>query len=539
MKKKKLLTLEDLVKFCKAQKLYSFSSKEQGYPICVMVPATFEKNETESSQLLFAKVKAFHTGLNRNQSNVTFDAAQKALGTFAYKPILAAIHTDPNTGEEDFMSHEMDMDDDGNIVYIEKQVGCFTVDEPYMEQDPEHEDRQYVYATAAIPREYTSAADIIERKGGTKVSVELIVNEFAYDEEKDELLLTDIEVSGLTLLGTDEEGNQVEEGMQGARLDIADFSAEKNCSFSYQELTNVIKEIVVNTLNDIENSKEGGKQMKFSEEKLNELLEKYACKSEDLTFDLEAIESDEALEEAFEAQFAENPSAETESELEPETEDEKKVEMSVKIGENVKVFAKSLTDVIYALTDLVNATYAEDGTCYMVDVYDSGSAKSKYVIMQDMWSGKAYRQSWNIKDGVYTLKGDREEVFAEWLTASEREQLDSLRSNYAIMSAELTSAKELIQKYEAEPEKLELLNSKDYEQVADTAEFAKLKEKDTYFDLSLEDVKAKADEILLAYAKAGKVKFEKTESDTQTVASSKPLMPFSNVKKRYGSLLDV
>lgn len=535
MKKKKLLTLEDLVKFCKAQKVYSFSSKESGEPLCVAVPATFEQKESENSSLLFAQIKAFHTGRNRNKSNVTFDAAEKSLETFAYKPILAAIHTDPKTGEEDFMSHEIDMDDDDNIVYIEKQVGCFTNDEPYMEQDPNNEDRQYVFAIAAIPREYTHAADIIERKGGTKVSVELIVNEFSYDEEADELLLTDIEVSGLTLLGTDEDGNQVEEGMEGARLDIADFSTTKNCSFSYQELTNVIKETVIQTLNDIQNSKEGGQKMKFSQEKLNELLEKYAVKSEDLTFDLEAIESDEALEEAFEAQFAENPSGDSEQESEP-TVEEKTIEMSVKLGEKELSFAKSLTDVIYALTDLVNATYAEDGTYYGVDVFDSGSAKSKYVIMQDMFSGKAYKQSWNLKDGVYTLKGEREEVFAEWLTASEREQLDSIRSNYATMSAELTSANELIAKYEAEPQKIELLQSEDYKQVVETAEFAKLMEKETYFNLSIEDVKAKADEILLAAAKAGKVEFAKVEPTQERSASAKPLMPFSNPKKRYVGL---
>ena len=62
--KKKLLTLEDLVKFCKAQKLFSFNSKESGYQICVQIPADFAKKETESSSLLFADIKAFHTGRN-------------------------------------------------------------------------------------------------------------------------------------------------------------------------------------------------------------------------------------------------------------------------------------------------------------------------------------------------------------------------------------------------------------------------------------------------------------------------------------------
>lgn len=542
--RKKLLTLDDLVKFCKEKRVYSFSSKDNhGEPLCVAIPATFEEKKNESSSLLFADIKAFHTGRNRNDSSVTEDAMKNSLSTFAYKPILAAFTTDKN-GDEDFMSHEMDMDDDGNIVYIEQQVGCFTVDEPWLAADPDDENKTWVYAKCAIPREYTHAADIIERKGGTKVSVELIVNEFTYNEVDDVLQLEDIEVSGLTLLGVYEEGadpddgGAVEEGMQGARLDITDFSATKNCSFSYQELTDVIKEVVMNTLNDIENSKEGGQKMKFSEEKLNELLEKYACKSEDLTFDLEAIESDEALEEAFEAQFSENPSAEPESEPEPAP-TENKFEITIKLGETTKTFAKSLTDVIYALTDLVNATYSEDMTCYGCEVYDGGTAKSRYVIMVDLFGSKAYKQSFTIKDGVYTLKGDREEVFAEWCTASEREQLDSIRSNYAAMSADLTAAKELIAKYEAEPDKLKLLNSKDYEKVVKTTEFENLMKKETYFDLSIDEVRAKADEILLNAAKAGQIQFAKDESEVESIVTSKPLAPMAKVTKRYGSLLDI
>lgn len=496
--KKKLLTLEDLSKFCKEQKLFSFSSKENGYQLCVSVPATFEKQEDENSSLLFAKIKAFHTGRNRNDSSVTVEAAEKSLNTFAYKPILAAFTTDKN-GNEDFMSHEMEIDDDGNVVYIEQQVGSFTSDTPFIEKDPDHEDRQYVYALAAIPREYTHAADIIERKGGTKVSVELIVNSFSYDEEEDVLQLEDIEVSGLTLLGISEEGGDptkdaVEEGMEGARLDIADFSRQKNSSFSYEKLESVIKETIIQTLND-NKTKEGGNTMKFSDEKLNELLEKYAVKSEDLAFDLEAIESDEALEKAFEAQFS-VPSADPEPAPE-----EKTIKMSLTLGETVKEFSRSLSEVIYALSDLVNATYSEDNTIYCVDVFDDGSAKSKYLIMQDMFTGKAYKQGWSFKDGVYSLKGERVDVYSVWVTAEEKEQLETMKANYAANETKLEEATKELDLYKAEPEKVELLNSDDYSVVRDTAEFAELSKRESYFSLTKEDLTQKLDGMLVEFAK--------------------------------------
>ena len=199
----KLLTVEQLYQFCLNNKFYHFSSKDSGYQLCVQVPAKFEKEASDDS-LLFVKIKVFHTGKNRNKSNVTVDAAKKAMKNMAYKPILANF-TDVN-GEKDFTSHDGYIDEDGNWKYLERQIGCFTTDKPYMEQDPNNEDRQYVYAYGAIPREYTDAADIIERKNGTKVSVELAVNEMSFDAENKELILEDVTVMGCTCLGVDEDG---------------------------------------------------------------------------------------------------------------------------------------------------------------------------------------------------------------------------------------------------------------------------------------------------------------------------------------------
>ena len=58
-----------------------------------------------------------------------------AMPTLKYKPILCNF-TDTEDGK-DFTSHDMEIDADGNINYIERQVGCFTADEPYLEYDEE------------------------------------------------------------------------------------------------------------------------------------------------------------------------------------------------------------------------------------------------------------------------------------------------------------------------------------------------------------------------------------------------------------------
>ena len=187
MSKKRIYSLEDLYNLISSNKVdYNFNSDKTGYQLSVQVPAQFEvMKENGDDSLLFCKVKLMHSGENRNHSNVTDNALTKASKTLAYKPILANFmeYTDEN-GEtlKDFTSHDMELNEDGTTTYFEKQVGCFTSDDPYFEVE-EDTGHNFLYGYCAIPVGYTDAASIIERKGGTKVSVELAVNELSYNVE--------------------------------------------------------------------------------------------------------------------------------------------------------------------------------------------------------------------------------------------------------------------------------------------------------------------------------------------------------------------
>jgi len=63
---------------------------------------------------------------------------------------------------------------------------------------------------------------------------------------EDGLLLEDVDVMGCTLLGTDPDtGEEVQEGMQGAFLQIEDFSAENNSIINKAQLKEeIIAEIM-------------------------------------------------------------------------------------------------------------------------------------------------------------------------------------------------------------------------------------------------------------------------------------------------------
>ena len=546
----KLLTLDDLVKFCEQNNFAKFSAKDSGYQICVQIPVKFSIDEEIDNNLFFGNVLVMHTGVNRNKSSLTEDAAKKAIKNLAYKPVLANFCE--IDGVRDFTSHDFDIDENGEYVYYEKQVGCFTADKAYMEQDPDHEDRMNIFAKVAIPREYTDAAEIIERKNGTKCSVELGVNELSYSAKDKVLMLEDVDVMGLTLLGKDPEtGQDVQEGMENAHVQIEDFSiANNSLTFNAQIIDSIADAIVKRISNKADDSaqnlEEGGKdQVKF-----NELLEKYGKTVEDIDFEYEGL-TDEELEEAFAKAFEEEDPSTSEDEVKPEeepqdenfadddpeeTDPEEPEEEEVVIDDdtlprkkysvNGMEFELSLSDIQNAMYDLVNATYSEtDNDYYGCEIYQD----SKSVVMIGMWSGKAYKQSYKVRNGVYSLVGDRVPVKSIFVTADEEAELDKMRSNYSSISEKLA-------KYETEPAKMEILNSDDYANIAETAEFVELKKEENHFDMAVEDVRAKADELLLAYAKGNKIDFAEKDEKKKTVGMRQFGQKSNKKPGRYGNL---
>lgn len=532
MTKKKILCLEDLVQFFEQNKFNSFSSKETGYQLVVHVPSTFEKDEDtyDDGLLMRVKMRLFHIGLNRNKSSVTEEAAKKAMQHLAYKPILANFCETGETDEEgnpimDFTSHDIIITDSGTK-YLEHQIGCITADEPWLEYD-EDLDKTYVCAYGAIPREYTDACSIIERKGGTKTSVELLVNEMQYSAKEKVLELTDVMVQGETCLGIDPDSKeQIGEGMLGSRIDIAEFNSKKELHYNTDtkliETLDKLNDTLSNLSNfNIENAegKEEPNQMKFEE-----LLAKYGKTIEDITFEYEGL-SDEDLEIAFAEAFEDDKDDEPEKEVEPEVEETFSNKWSITDSNGtIHEFELSLDEIQSALYNLVNDTYSEsDDTWYSVSVYDS------HVIMHDWWNGKNYKQTYKREDDNFSLTGDREEVFANWLTKSEEEALTELRSNYASIESELNKYKEA----EADAQKEALFTSKEFSIIFDEDEFKELA--NNHKEYSYDELKSKLDSIVLSYAKSGNLKFSNEIKEEERPAGRLSLMEPKKVG-RYGNL---
>lgn len=520
---KRLLFMEDLYDFYsnKYKRSTHFSAEKSGHQIFVQVPAEFEVDKNadyKDESLLFCKVKLMHSGENRNHSSVTDEALKKASKTLAYKPVLANFmeYEDEETGEtlKDFTSHDMELNDDGSVNYIEKQVGCFTSDKPFFEVE-EETGHNFLYGYCAIPVDYTDAASIIERKNGTKISVELAVNEMEYSGKNKILELTDVVIMGATLLGKDPDTKKdIGEGMLNARLDIADFNAKNNSLFSdydstlidLQERLEKLESACFNNKNDISRKEETieVEKEKFEEE-VTETVE--VTETEETTEEEVAVtenESEETVDETSEEtteNAEEDPVENTQDETtdtnvtENESVNPEKYSVTMSDG-SVKEFSLSLDEITMSLYNLVNQMYGEaDNAYYGVTVYEDNT-----LIMSDYWNGKYYRQSFNRDGDNFSLVGDRVAVHSVWVTDEEDASLNEMRSNYSSVVEELNTYKSA----EVFADKMTVFDDEAYSEYLDTDEFKALMSEDSVNKYSKEELSEKADATLGKLVKKNK-----------------------------------
>lgn len=559
--KKKILTEDDLLQFCQEQKFAKFSSKDTGYQLALKVPTTFEVDDTVDENhrgMMRLKFRIFHTGLNRNKSYVSKDAAEKAMNTIADRPVLAAIHQ-LDDGSWDFEGHEMEVvkDEKGNeeLRYIESQVGSFSSEPAFWEHD-DNLDKDYVCAYAYISEEYTKACEIIRAKQGSKNSCELFIDELSYNAKEKYLELNDFYVNASTLLGSHDDGTEIQEGMEGSRADIADFSVNNNSvKFDKNEKLIELLENLNKTLSNFNKeqtpvqtqSKEGGTNNKMT--KFEELLAKYGKTAEDVTFDYTEM-SDEELEAKFAEMFDDDnsdgdnldngesgePSNDGEGDGEgasdPDGDEGKNISKNELFN---KLFEISFDEIRYALNNLCSVYRNDSEWCYVSQVYEN------YFIMEDWDSDKYYKQSYEKDGDNISLSGERIEMFAMLLTESEKLAIEDMRSNYAV----LKEFKETVEKNELHAQKEAIINADNYSVLTEkdsegnyvNADFAELvKTMDNY---SVEDFETKVKVMHSDYMSAhANFSSADTKKNTNSVKILTNMNKKSKPKKNYGNLFD-
>lgn len=554
--KKRLLTLDDLYSFfSSSNKSFNFSSNKSGYNIAIQVPATFEVMDDDQTQegLYPVKFKVCHTGVNRNKSRISKESMETALPSLHYRPVLADIIT-LSDGTKDFTSHAMEWDEDGNITYIEKPIGVFTNPDSYHLEYDKDKDRYYVIADAVIYEEYSpDSIEIIERKNGTKVSCELSISELSYDAKEKVLDLEKFHFNGVTCLGVNPETEEpVEEGMEGSRLDISDFAEEKNSIFAYEKMIEVMEKFN-KTFSNLNKFLEegGGKKLK-----LEELLSQYNVSQDDLPFEVEGL-TDEELKQKFEEEFKkEQESGDGDSTTTASSNDDSNANANDgNDGENgtpeqgesgtdgaegsssenatmalhneiskdimKRIFEISHEDIRYALYSLLGTYEDSDNEWYWINsVYDD------HFVYSNWDETKIYRQKYTKDGDNVSFVDERIELFKEYLTASEKANIDEIRSNYAALQQKVFD-------YEAtmtREDKKKILADEAYAEISTDQDFALLIENmDKY---SVQEVQEKADLLLAKHVKeTGNFSYNKKPTKVGIDISNK-----GRKKSPYGTL---
>lgn len=532
--KKRLLYLEDLYNFYENayKKSTHFSAKDFGEPIVVQVHGNVKFDESDYSKegLRLVHLQSCHTLHNINNSNIEQDVMENALPSFSNRPILGYIHkvyTDEHPdGQWEFYSHNMHEDENGDTVYDEIPVGVIPESCNAQLVYDEKKKKTYCEVDGYIYEEYSKAAEILEREGECSVSVELSISDLSYNAKEHYLNIEKFWFSGVTILGKTPSGQKVMPGMEGANIQLSDFSSKNNSLFTKYDSQMIDIQTRLDKLESVCFNKSEHKEGGNSLNKFEELLTKYNKTVEDITFDYSEL-SDEELEAKFSEMFDEINPEEDETE-DPDPSEEETFENMI------RSYELSHDDVRYALYNLLAPYEDADNDWYFINsVYDTH-------FTYENWDGnKIYGQNY-VKDGdSISFDGERYNLHRELLTDAEYAQLSEMRSNYS----SLVEFKNNVEKNESHAAKESILMDEKYSVVStvdkdgkfENEAFANLYEHMDEF--SEEELTEKVKAIVGEYAMNGG-KFSADEKHISTPKVFRNVSKPKKNKKIYGNLFN-
>lgn len=552
-KKRRIMSIDELYEFCLKNNFAHFDSNEFGKELMVRMNGNFEKtskDEDKHKESLTPFVsRAFHDHVNLNKSEISEESFNENVPSANFRPILAHITTNSDN-ELDFGSHDyyVTTDKDGNdkVVYEEQPIGVIDGTKTTIEYDEDAGVNRAVLHGYLYDEYCQDAIEILNRRGTVDCSVELCIRELSFNTANKTLQLDDFYVSGLTLLSKD-----ASPGMAGSNFKIEDFAVNaETVTFNtdnklvetLEKLTNILESFDIN-----QKSKEGGTNNKMT--KFEELLAKYGKTAEDVTFDYTEM-SDEELEAKFAEMFDDDnsegdnpdngesgePSNDGDGDGEGASDSDGNEGESQTFEKIVRTYEISHEDTRYALYNLLAPYEESDNDYYYIsNVFDS------YFVYEGWCTDKIYRQNYTKDGDNVAFDGERIELFRELLTASEKAELESMRSNYAA----LKEFKETAEKNELREQKEAIINTDNYSVLTEkdsegnyvNADFAELvKTMDNY---SVEDfetkVKVMHSDYMSAHANFSSVD---TKKNTNSVKILTNMNKKSKPKKNYGNLFD-
>lgn len=211
------------------------------------VDSSFKFDESYDSEcFLKTRIKLMHNKTNPNKSNFEVPVMLEAQNSLKNKPILGRM-IEKSNGEDDFNSHDIETnisEEEGEFKisykYIEKIIGIIPETNNY--EIKTEDGKEYVFVDGYIFKGYSNGADdIFERDGVKKVSMEILVDDFEYDEKEDVYDIKKYRHIGVTILG-----DHVGTGMVGT---------EATTIVKYEKTNDVYEKMLYVLNEELENAK--------------------------------------------------------------------------------------------------------------------------------------------------------------------------------------------------------------------------------------------------------------------------------------------
>lgn len=408
--------------------------------------AKFSNITKFNSQFSKCNVAVAYHGDNRNFSSISKDVFEKMIPSLYGIPVVGEWKEE----NEDFGSHggKLEISDEG-IKYVEttKPFGFIDSQAKVWWENVTEEDgtvHEYLFTECFLwTGRYPESEKVLE--GNSNQSMEIFVKS-GNEREDGYFEITDAEFSALCILGSQVEPAFESSGFKQFNLDKETFKTEFNL---------MVKELKQSLFE----GGEGVEDKKFEEdvvETTEETTEEFIETTEESTEDVEetTVDTSEETEETTE-EFNEEVAETTEEEVEEKF---------------TKVFELSHDDIRLKLYGLLYEVEEEDDDWYYInEVFDNYFVYSGYK--------KIYKQGYIKTDVDVAFEGERVEMFIEYLTAEELEELNNMRNNYSLILSEnedLKSFKSNILAQQKSNEVEEVFNK--YSTLLDVVDFEDLKE---------------------------------------------------------------
>lgn len=444
----------------------------------VRLPTHFEENESANTDDRFLKVKIYvaHTGENLNNSIFTREALENISPSLPYIPILGYVK---NTGddEKDFGGHEKRIKWNGNDI----EVSFDTRPYGFVPKDANAHfeitgGKEWLVCDGYLWTRFNDAINIFAEADGSKGQSMEIRDPEGYVDEEGRMVFTNATFAGLCILGDDTTpamtGSTVsiEFGKDDVKSSIqemlAEFTAEKGAYALDTEEELKKKNQTHDQNNDDDETKtpveptepseptepepgegEGGDDKEPEQPTEPETPEE----GNDGENSKDGTETPEEGENPTEGASGGDDST-SESDGDPESGSNESGSESGDAGTesfSYEEFEATLVDKIDAVRKAVRAKHDDwDHEVYVNDIYEDHVVYEYDTYTENSMSEQYFDAEYSIDADLNVVIGKEVEVFPEYITAQEKQEIEDQRAEVESLKAELAR----LTAYEADEE---------------------------------------------------------------------------------------